>query len=123
MKKIFTFLVAFLTTVSGAVWGQEYGSPSNPLDLNGRSESIPITDDKQEWYITSTSETNNVGIIIQGPSGSGDVIYPKIHLINVQAIDVTGTAIEIHDRAQPTLILEGENKIYSDDGPEHRRNR
>lgn len=117
MKKIFTFLVAFLATLSGAVWGQEYGSPSNPLDLNGRSESLPITDDEQEWYITSTSETNNVGIIIQGPSGSGDVIYPRIHLINVQAIDVTGTAIEIHDRAQPTLILEGENKIYSDDGP------
>ena len=119
MKKIFTFLVAFLTTVSGAVWGQDekYGSSSNPLDLNGRSESIQITDDEQEWYITSTSETNNVGIIIQGPLGSGNVIYPRIHLINVQAIDVTGTAIEIHDRAQPTLILEGENKIYSDEGP------
>ena len=43
MKKIFTFLVAFLTTVSGAVWGQTYpvagsgsGTQEDPyiLDLN-----------------------------------------------------------------------------------------
>ena len=38
MKKIFTFLVAFLTTVSGAVWGQEnetYSGSHDAIEING----------------------------------------------------------------------------------------
>ena len=53
MKKIFTFLVAFLTTVSGAVWGQTYptagsgsGSPEEPyiLDLNNPQDIGDVVD-------------------------------------------------------------------------------
>ena len=38
MKKIFTFLVAFLTTVSGAVWGQQnetYSGSHDAIEING----------------------------------------------------------------------------------------
>lgn len=35
-RKLFTFLVAFLATLSGAVWGQQNGSPEVPITIDIR---------------------------------------------------------------------------------------
>lgn len=43
MRKLFTFLVAFLATVSGAVWGQTYGSEqSDPIVINGGTHDVTL---------------------------------------------------------------------------------
>ena len=111
MKKIFTFLVAFLTTVSGAVWAEENPSgtsDTNPYDL--ADEELKITN-SEEYWVTCSSETNN-RIIISG----GDRVEPTIHLIDIK-ISHDGTAIEVDGNCDPTLVLHGENYIKSNHGP------
>lgn len=39
-RKLFTFLVAFLATLSGVVWGQ--GSASSPIELGKDSPTLKI---------------------------------------------------------------------------------
>lgn len=108
MRKLFTFLVAFLATLSGAVWAEENPSgtsESAPYDLT-RGE-LTITDDGIYW-VTSSSQTNN-GIEISG--------NPTVHLKGIN-IGVEGTAIEVKWGGHPTFILEGnENIIESAKGP------
>ena len=111
MKKIFTFLVAFLATVSGAVWAEENPSgtsDTNPYDL--ADEELKITN-SEEYWVTCSSETNN-RIIISG----GDRVEPTIHLIDIK-ISHDGTAIEVDGNCDPTLVLHGENYIKSNHGP------
>ena len=111
-KRIFTFLVAFLATLSGAVWGQNRGTADNPLDIGNRNSVLEI-DDSEEWFIT-TSSLNTKGIVIK----SGGVIddnhnKPTIHLINVN-LQAGGSAIIAEEYTDPIIILEGVNTIYSD---------
>ena len=74
MKKIFTFLVAFLTTLSGAVWGQTYptagsgsGTQEDPyiLDLNDPKDIGDVN-----WQ--------NVGSIVDWHGDSGLTDYADI---------------------------------------------
>lgn len=108
-RKLFTFLVAFLATLSGAVWAEENPSgtsESAPYDLATRGE-LTITDDGIYW-VTSSSQTNN-GIEISG--------NPTVHLKGIN-IGVAGTAIEVNWGGHPTFILDGnENIIESSQGP------
>ena len=100
MKKIFTFLVAFLTTVSGAVWGQEPNhevlTSNNPVTVSGT---------ETRYFTTNGQEIDKGGINVTGGS-------PTIYLENVK-IQVDGSAITISGGADPKFILLGENKIIS----------
>lgn len=110
-RKLFTFLMAFLATLSGAVWGQDRGTADNPLDIGNRNSVLEI-DDSEEWFIT-TSSLNTKGIVIK----SGGVIddnhnKPTIHLINVN-LQAGGSAIIAEQYTDPIFILEGVNTIQS----------
>ena len=126
MKKIFTFLVAFLATMSGAVWGQEHGSFERPLDISNYNDAllIDLKDCSGNYYITTNGKTNTYGIKV---GGSNDVLNPAnvtIYLINAK-FDVGGSAIivgtgetDIHTDiirfVNLELVLIGENEITSD---------
>ena len=127
MKKIFTFLVAFLATMSGAVWGQEHGSLERPLDISNYNDAllIDLDDCSGNYYITTNGRTNTYGIKV---GGSDDVLNPAnvtIYLINAK-FDVGGSAIIVGTGEMPDihtdiirfvnleLVLIGENEITSD---------
>lgn len=102
-RKLFTFLVAFLATLSGAVWGQD------PIEVNlGDYNDDPcwITSDGT-YHVTGSNKTG-----IQIKRGTS----PTIILDGVK-ISVTGTAIEVNTGAKPTFILKGTNTIESKKGP------
>lgn len=100
MKKIFTFLVAFLTTVSGAVWGQYQDLCDGPIRIN----------DDKTYYITCSGQTNN-GITVEEGS-AGDKNEPTIYLKDIN-INVGGSGIIISNYSTVKLILEGTNTIVS----------
>lgn len=102
MKKIFTFLVAFLTTVSGAVWGQDYQvlTSGNVVSVDG---------DGAYYFTTNGQQIENGGIKVTDDS-------PTIHLKDVN-IKAGGSAIIIENGANPTIIVEGENTIMSSSDP------
>ena len=104
MKKIFTFLVAFLTTVSGAVWGQE---PDYEVLKSGNIARVD--GDGPYYFTTNGQQIENGGIIVTDDS-------PKIHLKGVN-IKAGGSAIIIENGANPTIIVEGENTIMSSSDP------
>lgn len=105
MRKLFTFLVAFLATVSGAVWGQ--GSADSPIELGKDSPTLKITDSSETWYITTKpGETNTAGIRIDGGN-------PTIHLIDV-SMSAGGSAIVLENKTNTTLVLEGVSTITSE---------
>lgn len=111
-RKLFTFLVAFLATLSGAVWAAETNpsgtSNDAPYDLtNG---ALEITDNGSYW-VTSSSQTNN-GITINGGVIVTNHITPTIYLVGID-INVSGQAINITGYADPTFVILGENKITS----------
>ena len=104
-RKVFTLLMAFLTTVGNAVWAENI-SPSDakkesPFDLS--EESATITSGGEYW-IKCSSQTDN-GIVVSGCD-------PTIYLVGIN-INVSGSAIEIKNTANPTFVLIGENKITS----------
>ena len=106
-KRIFTFLVAFLATLSGAVWAETNpsGTEDSPYDLTTRGE-LEITDGGKYW-VTCSSVTEN-GITISGSNAN-----PTVYLQGIN-IDVAGSAIIIKNMANPTFVLFGENIITSD---------
>lgn len=117
MKKIFTFLVAFLTTVSGAVWGQ-LGTSTNYYDISQLQNVLEI-DDSEEYYLTGS---NNYGIRVKagGSSigiGGDNRNKPHIYLKDVSFGSVNapmgGSAIIIENRTVVTISIEGENSIVS----------
>lgn len=104
-RKLFTFLVAFLATLSGVVWGQ--GSASSPIELGKDSPTLKITDSSETWYITTKpGETNTAGIRIDGGN-------PTIHLIDVN-MSAGGSAIVLENNTNTTLVLEGVSTITSE---------
>lgn len=104
MKKIFTFLVAFLATMSGAVWGQE---PDYEVLKSGNIARVD--GDGRYYFTTNGQQIENGGIIVTDDS-------PKIHLKGVN-IKAGGSAIIIENGANPTIIVEGENTIMSSSDP------
>ena len=117
MKKIFTFLVAFLTTVSGTVWGQ-LGSPGNYYDITQLQKVLEI-DDSGDYYLTGS---NNHGILVKAGGSSIDIggdkrNKPHIYLKDVSFGSVNtpmgGSAIIIKNRTVVTITIEGENSIVS----------
>ena len=127
MKKIFTFLVAFLTTVSGAVWGIERGSLESPLDISNYNDAllIDLDDCSGDYYITTNGKTNTYGIKVGGSANVANPADVKIWLINAK-FDVGGSAIIVGTGEDPNihtdiirgvnleLVLVGENEITSD---------
>ena len=118
MKKIFTFLVAFLATMSGAVWGQGLGSSDNYYDITQYQKVLEI-DDSEEYYLTGS---NNYGIRVKagGSSigiGGDNRNKPHIYLKDVSFGSVNapmgGSAIIIENRTVVTITIEGENSIVS----------
>ena len=117
MKKIFTFLVAFLTTVSGAVWGQ-LGAPDNYYDIAQLQKVLEI-EDSEEYYLTGA---NNYGILVKAGGSSIEIggdkrNKPHIYLKDVSFGSVNtpmgGSAIIIENRTVVTITIEGENSIVS----------
>ena len=78
-RKLFTFLVAFLATLSGAVWGQKL--------VTGDSAPI-VVKDGYEGTITLKNAT----------------------------ITADGAAITVPASAKPTFVIEGKNKIVTNNG-------
>ncbi len=100
-RKLFTFLVAFLATLSGAVWGQETTiNLSSPQSGTGEGASIDevtktITIDRVGNYVI-TGSTTEYQVLIGSTSGTGTV--------NVTLSDAT---IELSDRYDyPIRIIE-----------------
>ena len=117
MKKIFTFLVAFLTTLSGAVWGQ-LGTSTNYYDISQHQGVIEI-DDSEEYYLTGS---NNYGIHVKAGGlsiaiGGDKRNKPHIYLKDVSFGSVNapmgGSAIIIENRTVVTITIEEENSIVS----------
>ena len=105
--RFFTFLVSFLTVMSGAVWGQ--GSADGPIELGKDSPTLKITDSSETWYITTKpGETNTAGIRIDGGN-------PTIHLIDVN-MSAGGSSIVLEGYTTATFVLEGISSITSQNG-------
>ena len=102
MKKIFTFLVAFLATMSGAVWGQDY-------QVLTSGNAVSVDGDGAYYFTTNGQQIENGGIKVTDDS-------PTIHLKDVN-IKAGGSAIIIENGANPTIIVEGENTIMSSSDP------
>ena len=67
MKKIFTFLVAFLTTVSGAVWGQQsHNMSKGDLDINVTGETTYTVTGKTDKHSISVSGGGTAYITLNG---------------------------------------------------------
>ena len=118
MKKIFTFLVAFLATLSGAVWAEGLGSSDNYYDITQYQKVLEI-DDSEEYYLTGS---NNYGIRVKagGSSigiGGDNRNKPHIYLKDVSFGSVNapmgGSAIIIENRTVVTITIEEENSIVS----------
>lgn len=101
-RKLFTFLVAFLATLSGAVWGQE---PTEVVLQESDKEALKLGDGI--YHVTGS---NKKGIQIKRGT------TPTIILDGIK-IEVTGAAIEVNGEAKPTFILKGTNTIVSEKGP------
>ena len=101
-RKLFTFLVAFLATLSGAVWGQE---PTEVVLQESDKEALKLGDGI--YHVTGS---NKKGIEIKRGT------TPTIILDGIK-IEVTGAAIEVNGGAKPTFILKGTNTIVSEKGP------
>lgn len=103
-RKLFTFLVAFLATLSGAVWGQK--KYDKEINLSSLTKSYEIEDGLSYRFYGSNSH----GIIVDRK------LSPEITLDGVE-ISVHGAAIILDGGAKPTFILKGVNTIVSEEGP------
>lgn len=103
-RKLFTFLVAFLATLSGAVWGQK--KYDKEINLSSLTKSYEIEDGLSYRFYGSNSH----GIIVDRE------LSPEITLDGVE-ISVDGAAIILDGGAKPTFILKGVNTIVSEEGP------
>ena len=143
MKKIFTFLVAFLATVSGAVWGQD-GSAQNPyvIDLNTSTpgdigegdylgDPAPVTFQDNAFRITKNGYYKIVGTTLtyRIDVGSRSSVAVRQHPTDVTIIleDASITvadnpAIWIYDPGkngdEPTVKIQlvGENRLTTNSG-------
>ena len=110
MKKIFTFLVAFLTTVSGAVWGQTgSGTEKDPWIINlenpqeihngllGANEVVTLESgnaieihEDGHFKVVGTTSTYHInighesaGVAYSGPRGEDEMVYLIFDGVNI----------------------------------------
>ena len=103
-RKLFTFLVAFLATLSGAVWAQNYDYEVNLTEHEANNDAAYVVTENGSYRFYGT---HNHGIQISRN------ISPTITLDGV-TITVRGTAIEVNGDADPIIVLLGENVINSE---------
>lgn len=103
MRKLFTFLVAFLATLSGTVWGQK--KYDKEINLSLLTTSFEIKDNSSYRFYGKNSH----GIIVD---------RGKTPVITLDGVEITvhGSAIILDGGAKPTFILKGVNKIVSEEG-------
>lgn len=84
MRKLFTFLVAFLATLSGAVWGQEH-------DMS-KDGTLSITSGGS-WIVTGNAgEENSEHISVNAP---GQEVNLTLNNVNINQNDSDVSALEI----------------------------
>ena len=120
MKKIFTFLMAFLATLSGAVWGQGYDAT---LDISGSSATVSGSGISVSGNHIDISGDGNY--LIKGDGSARDFYIdvhnePTITLENVNLSHDGDPIIDINrlgevSQVYVTLILEGENVFSGND--------
>lgn len=119
--RIFTFLVAFLATMSGAVWGQEtYYVGNNTNDkltiqasctiemaqgIQKSNDQIIIEGDKGEITLTLKNVDIDVRLMEDTKTGGSDS--------EVDNTNAGNCAMEINPGTTVTLIWEGTNKLWS----------
>lgn len=121
MKKIFTFLVAFLATMSGAVWGQSTYDAT--LDISGNSATVTGSGISVSGNHIEISGDGNY--LIKGDGNARDFYIdthnePTITLENVNLSHDGDPIIEINrvgewGEAGVTLILREENTFSGND--------
>lgn len=129
MRKLFTFLVAFLATVSGTVWGQEHDmSKDGTLSITSggswivtgnageeNSEHISVNASGQEVNLT----LNNVNINQNGSDVSAlEILAGTVHLNLAEG--TTNSMVSGHAHAGiyvaegATLIIDGEGSLTAE---------
>ena len=119
MKKIFTFLVAFLATMSGAVWGQSTYDAT--LDISGNSATVTGSGISVSGNHIEIEGDGNY--LIKGNGQPADYYIvtnddPTITLENVYLKHEGDPIIEINTALQNTyvtFILSGKNIFESED--------
>lgn len=92
MRKLFTFLVAFLATLSGAVWGQDtYNVSSGPVNITTAGN----------YKITGSTEQNTISV-----SGGGEV-HITLENVSVAVNEIDGCAFSITGNTTVYLTLAG----------------
>ena len=123
-RKLFTFLVAFLATLSGAVWGQETktigGNTDDKLEINQKNANIEIS-------MASDYKKSNDQIIIAKDLGEITITLNNVDIdVRLKSDTQTGgqdsevdnnnagnCAMEINSGTIVTLIWKGTNKLWS----------
>ena len=91
-RKLFTFLVAFLATLSGAVWGQDtYNVSSGPVNITTAGN----------YKITGSTEQNTISV-----SGGGEV-HITLENVSVAVNEIDGCAFSITGNTTVYLTLAG----------------
>ena len=104
-RKLFTFLMAFLATLSGAVWGQQAYT-----DIGTSLYEIEAGTKDVTYYLTTNGALNTEGIKVN--SNLFNQTEVTIHLKNAN-FSVGGSAIVLENYAKVTIVVEGENTITS----------
>lgn len=92
MRKLFTFLFAFLATLSGAVWGQDtYNVSSGPVNITTAGN----------YKITGSTDQNTISV-----SGGGEV-HITLENVSVAVNEIDGCAFSITGNTTVYLTLAG----------------
>ena len=132
MKKIFTFLVAFLAVASGAVWGQDQDPVKrNGLIVSGPTDSfwfnsdefLQIRGDGVTISNENPAEAVDVKISIYMTDPDDDTPKPPCTVIldgvYLRPTQLTARPISMRSGTDVTLILKGKNRIETLEGHEY----
>ena len=116
-KRIFTFLMAFLATMSGAVWGQTTIDLSNPQATTGvsidASSKVIMINNPGSYVVTGSTSEYRLEVVAEGET----TITLKDATIDVAANNYVGPLTMRENKAvNVTLIIEGTNLIRSTEG-------
>ena len=116
-KRIFTFLMAFLATMSGAVWGQTTIDLSNPQATTGvsidASSKVIMINNPGSYVVTGSTSEYRLEVVAEGET----TITLKDATIDVAANNYVGPlTMRENKTVNVTLIIEGTNLIRSTEG-------
>lgn len=118
MRKLFTFLVAFLATVSGAVWGQytaeiDINNPSGDY-YSGRYNRIVLPGSNNAHYrIYGNGSESSTRVRINGDC---TITLDNVNILresNSLTFNDLGRPFQLAENINVTLIIKGENSIES----------